>query len=69
MRTKEATRLRAVRLALGVSQSELSRRTGIDQSLVSRAERGLIETWPRLRRAAAEALGVDESALFGDPKP
>jgi len=58
-------RLRAVREALGVSQAELARRVGVDASLVSRAERGEIATWPRLRRASAEALGVAEELLFG----
>lgn len=38
---------------------------GLDHSLVSRAERGLIATWPAFRRGAADALGVDEALLFG----
>ena len=61
---RQATRLRAVREALGVSQAELSRRVGVNQSLVSRAERGEIKPWPRLRKAAADALGVAEDSLF-----
>ena len=64
MQAREPTRLRAVRRALGVSQSDLSRRVGIHQSLISRVERCLIPTWPRLRRAAAEALAVTEDVLF-----
>lgn len=40
----------------------------LDRSLVSRAERGLIETWPRFRRDAANALGIDESVLFPDER-
>lgn len=60
------TRLRAVRLALAVSQAELARRIGVDPSLVCRVELGQSRPYPRFRRAAAEALGVAESALFGD---
>lgn len=60
-----STRLRAVREALGISQAELVRRMELDQSLVSRAERGLIATWPRFRRDAAVALGLPEDVLFG----
>jgi transcriptional regulator with XRE-family HTH domain len=62
----DLNRLRAVREAFGISQAELARRMRLDQSLVSRAERGLIATWPRFRRTASEALGVDETRLFGD---
>ena len=64
--TPPTTRLRAMREALDVSQAELARRMGLDQSLVSRAERGLIATWPRFRRDAAAALGIPEDILFGD---
>jgi transcriptional regulator with XRE-family HTH domain len=63
------TRLKAVRQAIGISQSELSRRTGIDQSLISRAERGRIDTWPRLRASVARALEVPEHILFPDETP
>jgi len=58
------TRLRLMRVALGVSQAELARRMGIDRSLISRAERGQIATWPRFRRDAAVALGIAETVLF-----
>ena len=57
---RAVTRLRAMREAIGISQSELSRRTGIDQSLISRAERGRIDTWPRLRTSVARALEIPE---------
>ena len=62
--TVTTTRLRQFREALGVSQAELARSMGLDRSLVSRAERGQISTWPRFRRDAARALGIDESLLF-----
>lgn len=58
-------RLRLIREARGLSQRELARRMGIDHSLVSRAERGLIATWPAFRKRAAAELAVDESLLFG----
>ena len=61
-----SNRLRATREFSGVSQATLARRMGIDESLVSRAERGLIETWPKFRRDAAAALGVPEAQLFAD---
>ena len=62
--TTATTRLRLMREALGVSQAELARRMRLDRSLVSRAERGRIATWPRFRRDAADALGIDEGLLF-----
>ncbi len=58
------TRLRAIRTAMGLSVRELARRMDLDPSLVSRAERGLIQTWPRFRRDAASALGLPEHVLF-----
>ncbi len=64
MVTTTTTRLRQMREVLCVSQSELARRMGLDRSLVSRAERGQIATWPRFRRDAASALGIDERLLF-----
>ena len=64
--TNATTRLRLIREALGIPQAELARRMQLDRSLVSRAERGQIATWPRFRRDAAHALGIDESVLFPD---
>jgi transcriptional regulator with XRE-family HTH domain len=58
-------RVRVIRQALGISQAELARRVGVNASLLSRAERGEIRPWPRLRRATADALGVSETVLFG----
>jgi transcriptional regulator with XRE-family HTH domain len=63
---RATTRLRAMRSAMGLSVRELARRMNIDASLVSRAERGLIPTWPRFRRDAAIALGLPEPILFPD---
>ena len=61
-------RVRLIRQALGISQAELARRVGVNASLFSRAERGEIRPWPRLRRATADALGVSEMVLFGDER-
>ena len=61
-------RVRVIRQALGISQAELARRVGVNASLLSRAERGEIRPWPRLRRATADALGVSETVLFGDER-
>ncbi len=59
-----STQLRAARQALGITQGEFARRLGLDQSLVSRAERGRLTPWPKFRRDAAAALGVAEDLLF-----
>jgi transcriptional regulator with XRE-family HTH domain len=56
--------LRAVRRAFGLTQAELAQMTGVDRSLVSRVERGVVPSWPRFRRAASESLGVPEGVLF-----
>ncbi len=64
MVTTTTTRLRQMREVLGISQAELARRMGLHRSLVSRAERGLIATWPRFRRDASAALGIDARLLF-----
>jgi len=56
-----------MRSAMGISVRELARRMDIDPSLVSRAEREMIPTWPRFRRDAAAALGIPESILFTGP--
>jgi len=52
---------------MGLSVLELARRMELDASLVSRAVRGLIQTWPRFRRDAATALGLPEAVLFPPP--
>lgn len=70
MQTHQAsTRLREVRRAIGVSQAELSRRTGPDASIISRVERAEIRSWPKFRREVSAALGVPEELLFGDRQP
>jgi transcriptional regulator with XRE-family HTH domain len=60
--------LRAAREMLGITQAELARRVGVDQSLISRIERGEVKPWPKIRREAATALGFDEDLLFPAPE-
>jgi hypothetical protein len=67
--------VRRRRIALGLSQMDLSRRTGIHQSIISRVERaqrwGL--AWRRFARLVAMLDGLDFGPLHGrygpPPKP
>jgi transcriptional regulator with XRE-family HTH domain len=59
-----AYRIRAARLAAGLTQAELAARLGTYQPAVSSWERGLIPRAPRLAQIA-EALGVTIEALIG----
>ncbi len=62
----EANRLRAFREAAGISLRELSRRVAVNAPLLSRVERGHVRSWPRLRRATSEALGIAEELVWGN---
>jgi predicted transcriptional regulator len=55
--------LRLIRLLKGISQDEIAVRAGVDQAIVSRAERGLRSS-PAARRKIAAILGMSEEALF-----
>lgn len=60
-------RLRALRLARGVSLAELARATGVSEATMSRIETGSsVVSAPHLYGLAA-ALGVDISTFFADP--
>lgn len=61
--------LRDVRLSKGLSQSELARRSGVAQSVISRHEAGKFETvnLEQLWRLA-EGLGVHARELFAHPE-
>jgi len=59
-------RIRALRIAAGVSQSELARETGIDQPKLSRIEDGQRRIQAEELLAILQALGVDAMAL-SDP--
>jgi len=58
-------RIRAFREMRGMVQSELSERTGIERSLLSRLERGEIETTLARYESVAKALRVPLHRLFG----
>jgi len=57
-------RMRRRRLDLDISQAELSKRTGIIYSTVSRIELGIIRGTPEQRRKLARILRVRISDLF-----
>jgi len=62
------TRLRVVRLALGLTQDQLAVKAGISQSAVSRIERG---GWadPVERAALARAVGLSGAHLLRRVEP
>lgn len=57
-------RPKRVREALGVSQADLAARLGIHAGLLSRLERGLTQSWPRIRRDLAHELGLELQRLW-----
>jgi transcriptional regulator with XRE-family HTH domain len=59
-------RLREERLKRKITLGELSRRTGIPVPTLSNLEKGRAYAWPKYRRLISEALGVEESVLFGE---
>jgi transcriptional regulator with XRE-family HTH domain len=59
------TALRFARQQAGLTLTEFARELGMNKGLVSRLERGEARPWPSFRRRAAEILGVQEVALFG----
>jgi transcriptional regulator with XRE-family HTH domain len=56
------TRARALRLAAGISQTELARRAGVSQTVVSGIERGM-STSPLLMTCVADALSTNADEL------
>ena len=60
-----STRFRAARRAKGLTQQELAKRSGIEQSHISHVERGSRGLSPELLRKAADALGVTMEYLTG----
>jgi transcriptional regulator with XRE-family HTH domain len=61
-------RLRAERQSQGLTQHELSRRSGVSQQMVSGIERGLFGAGDDTRRALARALGTRPAELFPYPE-
>jgi transcriptional regulator with XRE-family HTH domain len=65
-RTDFHEKLRAVRVAAGLSQAELASRAGVHPQVVSKLERGIREpTWPTALKLAG-ALGVSVAAFEGE---
>jgi hypothetical protein len=61
--TRSPSGLRLMRLLKGFTQDEIAVRAGIDQAIVSRAERGLRSS-PAARRKIATVLEMSEEILF-----
>lgn len=64
-------RLREHRNRAGLMQETLVRKSCVPNQVICAFERVRMATWPRVRKALAEALGVPESDLFpgnGDGK-
>lgn len=58
------TELRNLRKFQGMSLGELAFRSGIDEGLLSKAERGWKRIPEETRKRVAEVLGVRETQLF-----
>jgi transcriptional regulator with XRE-family HTH domain len=63
----QANRLRAVRVAAGVSQRRLAAEAGIARLTIQRTERGETQPTPATLAVLAAALGVEPMALVNDP--
>jgi transcriptional regulator with XRE-family HTH domain len=62
-------RLKMVRVQVGMTQMTLASLAGVSPTLVSLAERGLIDATPEQRAALAKALGVSPTTLFRPVTP
>lgn len=63
----QANRLRAVRVAAGMSQRRLAAEAGVARLTIQRTERGETEPTPGTLAVLASALGVHPMALVNDP--
>ena len=59
-------RMRAARKAKGMTQSEVSRKTGLDQAYISRLENGTAEGSPAQLLGIARAIGVPVAQLYDE---
>jgi len=59
-------RIRAARKSKGMTQSEVSRKTGLDQAYISRLENGTAEGNPAQIFAIARTIGVPIAQLYDD---
>lgn len=60
------TQMRALRMAAGLSASELAQRSGVSNSMLSRIERGLVSPSVETLDRIAGGLEVPTSRFFGD---
>ena len=61
-------RIKAFRLARGMTQKELGAQMGVDQSTVRKYEAGKLNPKIETVKKIADALGVDTNALYGETK-
>ncbi|MCG8092883.1 MAG: helix-turn-helix domain-containing protein [Candidatus Thiodiazotropha endolucinida] len=59
-------RMRAARKAKGMTQSEISQRTNLDQAYISRLENGTAEGSPAQILGIARAIGVPIAQIYND---
>jgi transcriptional regulator with XRE-family HTH domain len=59
--------LRDIRLRRGLSQADLSARTGVAEFTISEIEAGKRDPRPSTLRKLAQGLGVEVADLFGEP--
>ena len=59
-------RIRAARKAKGMTQSEISQKTGLDQAYISRLEKGTAEGTPGQILNIARAIGVPIAQLYDE---
>ncbi len=58
------TKLREIRLAQGLTQFELAKRSNVYPADISKIEAGIVRPYEKWRKALALALNVPEEALF-----
>jgi transcriptional regulator with XRE-family HTH domain len=59
-------RMRTARKAKGITQSEISQKTGLDQAYISRLENGTAEGSPAQILSIARTIGVPIAQLYDD---
>jgi transcriptional regulator with XRE-family HTH domain len=59
-------RIRAARKAKGMTQAEISQKTGLDQAYISRMENGTSEGSPAQMLSIARIIGVSIAQLYDD---
>ena len=64
--TQIGLRMRAARKAKGMTQSEISQKTGLDQAYISRLENGTAEGSPAQILSIARAIGVPIAQIYDD---